>query len=333
MTKQPGKSAKPKARKAGPLKASRFSTESMLRDVHRAIEGKNFESIEEMNAYLASIAGTGLEQSLREARPPLSPKEEAQDLAFDAMEAETEEQACKLAKHALTKDSDCVDALLILADIEAHSTKEAIAAVEKAVEAGERTLGKEYIAKNTGYFWGLVGTRPYMRALLQLAVLRQSAGHLRIAIRLYDKMLKLNPTDNQGVREMALGCYLAADDLDGAQALLQRYKIDESATFLWGRVLERFLSDDRSGARRALKKAREANGYVELYLSGLRPVPSEVPETYTLGSEAEALYVLENLMQAWAKHQKAIFWLLDQLNSLGIPKLPRAPRKEKGIVQ
>jgi len=340
MTKQPGESAKPKAKKqrdpkAEKLepKASQFSTESVLRDVHRAIEGRDFGSIEELNAYLATTAGTGFKQSLREARPPLSPEEEAQELAWDAMDAETEEQARKLAKLALTKDPDCVDALLILADIEAHSAKEAIAAVEKAVEAGERTLGKQYIAKNTGYFWGLVETRPYMRALLQLAVLRQSAGHLRIAIRLCDKMLKLNPTDNQGVREMALGCYLAADDLAGAQALLQHYKIDESATFLWGRVLERFLGGDRSGARRALKKAREANGYVELYMSGLRPLPAEAPETYTLGSEAEALCVLENLMQAWAKHQKAIFWLLDNLNPLGIPKVPHAPRKKKEIVQ
>jgi tetratricopeptide (TPR) repeat protein len=263
----------------------------------------------------------------------LTPAEAAQELAWDAMDAENEEEAAGLARSALALDPDCVDALLILSDIDAHSTKEAIAAVEKAVEAGERTLGKEYIAKNTGYFWGLVETRPYMRALLQLAVLRQSAGHLRIAIRLYDKMLNLNPTDNQGVRELALGCYLAANDLDGAQALLQRYKIDESATFLWGRVLERFLSDNRSGARRALKRAREANGYVELYMSGLRPLPSEVPETYTLGSESEALCVLENLMQAWAKHQKAIFWLIDHLNPLGIPKLPRASRKEKEIVQ
>src|SRR6266542_469955 len=113
MTKPPGKSTKPKAKKPAPPKSSRFTTESVLRDVHRAIEGKSFENIEELNAYLASMAGPGLKQSLRDAAP-LSPKEEAQELAFDAMEAETEEQARKFAKRALAKDPDCVDALVVL---------------------------------------------------------------------------------------------------------------------------------------------------------------------------------------------------------------------------
>jgi hypothetical protein len=94
----------------------------VLRDVHRAIEGKNFENIEKLNAYLASMAGPGLKQSLRDAAP-LTPKEEAQALAFEALEAETEEQARKVAKRALAKDPDCLDALVVLTSIEANSPR------------------------------------------------------------------------------------------------------------------------------------------------------------------------------------------------------------------
>jgi hypothetical protein len=96
MTKQPGKSLKTKAQKPSSPKPSRFSTESVFRDINRAIEGKNFGSMEELNAYLASLSGPGFKQSMRDARPPLSPKEEAQELAFEALEAATEEQARKL---------------------------------------------------------------------------------------------------------------------------------------------------------------------------------------------------------------------------------------------
>ena len=162
MAKEPGKSAKakkpipPKAEKSSLPKSSRFTTESVLRDVHRAIEGKNFESIEELNAYLASMAGPGLKQSLRDAAP-LTPKEEAQELAFEAMEAETEEQARKFAKRALSKDPDCVDALVLLTSIDANSPKQAIQGLQKAVAAGERSLGRNVLRGEQGAFLGRAG--------------------------------------------------------------------------------------------------------------------------------------------------------------------------------
>jgi tetratricopeptide (TPR) repeat protein len=170
----------------------------VIRDVQRAIEGKNFESIEELNAYLASLSGPGLQQAFRGAAQP-SPKE-AQTLAFEALEAETEAQARKLAKRALAKDPDCVDALVLLTSIEAESPKQAIEGLQKAVAAGERSLGAAFFKKNKGHFWGVVETRPYMRARQQLAEMLRGVGCLQDAIGHFSAMLVLNPGDNQGVR-------------------------------------------------------------------------------------------------------------------------------------
>src|ERR1017187_1145117 len=44
-------------------------------------------------------------------------KSDAQKIACAAMEAEIETQACRLAKHALQIDPDCVDALVLLANL------------------------------------------------------------------------------------------------------------------------------------------------------------------------------------------------------------------------
>jgi hypothetical protein len=77
------------------------------------------------------------------------------------------------------------------------------------------------------------------------------------------------------------------------------------------------LAGDRKGAARALTVARKQNPFVELYFSGLGRMPEGLPESYSLGSEEEAIICFENLGAAWAKHQSALFWLLDRLHGGG----------------
>jgi hypothetical protein len=126
-------------------------------------------------------------------------------------------------------------------------------------------------------------------------------------------MLALNPNDNQGVRDPLLGLYLATRNLEGARRLLKEYEEDASANFAWARVLEPFLSKDLSRAAAALKIARKANRFVELYLSGLKSIPKEIPDMYSPGSEEEAVLVLDDLSLAWAEHKEALLWLTGQL--------------------
>lgn len=283
-----------------------------MRGVHRLLGQKNFDTVEEANAYLATLPGPGLRRALEEAAP-LTPQEEAQELAWQAMEADNAEQARSLAQSALLKDPDCVDAIVLLTELEAKTAKDAVAGLERAVGAGERSLGERYFAENKGDFWGLVETRPYMRARLQLADLLRGLGHTRKAIGHYEALLELNPNDNQGVRDPLLGCYLAHDELGPATKLLNQYEDDAMATFAWGRVLERFLAGDRKGAERALKTARKQNHFLELYLTGMKRLPDDLPETYSLGSEEEAVICFDHLGAAWVKHQPAMFWLLGKL--------------------
>ena len=332
MTQKPAKSAKTTKAAQPPSPASLCTaTEETMRDVQRAMEGKNFSTLEGLNAFVETLAGPGLKKSLRDAAP-LSPREEAQELAFDAMEAESEAQARKLAKLALAKDPDCVDALVVLVGIEADSPKKAVEGLERALAAGERSLGAKFFKENKGHFWGLLDTRPYMRALEQLAGVLRAKGSNLEAIKQYEKMLGLNPGDNQGVRDPLLGLYLATGKLEGARKLLDEYGEDSMANFAWGRVLERFLSGNRPGAVTSLKKARKANPFVELYLSGRKSLPRETPDMYSPGSEEEAILCLDNLMLAWSKHKEAIFWLMDQLMKEVVQK--KAPTaKPKKVAQ
>jgi len=189
-----------------------------------------------------------------------------------------------------------------------------IAGLERAVQAGERSLGPAFFAHNKGEFWGLLETRPYMRARLGLAQLLLSTGRIEQAVGHLEALLELNPNDNQGVRDLLLGCYLTRGNLGGCTGPLARLSGDATAVFARGQTLERFLSGDLPGARRAVRKARRENRFVEQYLTFQRPLPTDMPDTYALGSDEEAIIWLAFLSGAWADHPLAASWLWKQLN-------------------
>jgi len=269
-----------------------------------------------MNSLQAPSAYDGLSDEEADA------KNEAQQIAFDAMEAESETQARKLTKRALKLDPDCVDALVVMTRLEARTPRDVIEGLQKAVEAGERSLGAKFIQENEGHFWMLIETRPWMRAMEELAAALKGAGLHMDAIRIYERMLKLNPNDNQGVRDPLLGLYLAVNDLMGAGRLLNAYKRDAMANFAWGRVLERFLASDHAAARAALKKARKANQFVELYMTAKMPIPEELPDMYSPGSQEEAVFCMDAVGFAWGQHKEAVVWLLDQCAVDGVGSVP-----------
>jgi tetratricopeptide (TPR) repeat protein len=241
----------------------------------------------DVDALMVSLAGSSAYDGLNDAEADR--RDKAQQIAFDAMEAE----ARKLAKRALRLDPDCVDALVLMTDLDAPSTKARIEGLKKAAEAGERALGTKFIRKNKGHFWLLLETRPWMRALDRLASELKEARLNLAAIGIYERMLELNPNDNQGERDPLLGLYLTVGDLKGAGKLLKKYEDDALANFAWGRVLERFLAGDHAGATAALEIARVANHHVELYMTARKPLPEVPPEVYSPGSEEEAVFASE----------------------------------------
>ncbi|MBS1820737.1 MAG: tetratricopeptide repeat protein [Acidobacteria bacterium] len=292
-----------------------------MRQFTQLIENESAVTPNDLHALMASLSGPSAYGQLSNAQADA--KDEAQQIAFDAMEARTVAQARKLAKRALKLDADCVDALVLLTDLDTRTPLEKIEGLQNAVAAGERSLGDKFIRENKGHFWMLLETRPYMRALERLGGMLHSHGDRLGAIKTYEMMLKLNPNDNQGVRDPLLGLYLETDDLEGAGRLLKKYKGDASANFAWARVLERFLSNDRDGANASLKRALKANRHVELYLTEQRALPKRLPEMYSTGSEEEAVLCLNYLGRAWASHKAAAVWLSDRpTNDRRDPRTP-----------
>jgi tetratricopeptide (TPR) repeat protein len=184
---------------------------------------------------------------------------------------------------------------------------EFIAELRAAVEAGERSLGEKPFREARGHFWGIVETRPYMRARRELAMALLGHEQLPEAAAEFVEMLELNPNDNQGVRDYLLGVYLALNDLDGTASLYRQYAEDGSAVFAWGRVFLLMLSGRRAEARKALEEAFRNNPWPVAVFLGQRP-PDE-PDSWGMGDEDEGVHAAVALLPACAEHPDVVVWI------------------------
>jgi len=240
------------------------------------------------------------------------PAYQAQQLAYEAMQAAESgdgQRAISCAKQALNLDPGCIDALMLLSQAASESQAELIDNMKRTVDVGERTLGKQFFKENAGHFWGILETRPYMRARAFLAECLAEEGRRQEAIAHYEALLELNPGDNQGLRYGLMGLYLEAGRLDGAAALFSQFEDEGSSMFKWARVLERFMADDEAGATAALAEARQANPHVEPLLTGKKRMPRNMPDYYSIGDENEAIVCVDAIGAAWEHAEGALAWL------------------------
>lgn len=229
--------------------------------------------------------------------------DQAQDLIYDAWEAKTKPACIKLARKALTISPLCADAFVLLASKAATSLEQAQDYYQRGVEAGELALG-EHAEEYRGHYWGMIETRPYMRARQGLAGTLWDLGNRTEAITHYQAMLELNPNDNQGVRGVLASNLLTIKDFTAVKELLQKYEDDYSATLVYTKALMAF--------REATKIAREAfarNKYVPGVLAGVRPGVAPEDAYLTVGGEDEATSYVDHNLAAWKDMPGAIEWL------------------------
>lgn len=271
--------------------------------------------------------GLALDDYLLE--PDTPPRDLAQGIVYDAWELAHAYDRLAWARLALSISPDCADAYGILAEDGAASLEEEISLYEAGVAAGERVLASLDPAEYAGMYWGVLATRPYMRARLGLALALWKAGRRDEALGHLRGLLELNPNDNQGVRFVLLGYLLIAGMDAAAEALLSRYDDGFTAAWTYGLALVAYRKEgDSRTSRRFRARARDANRHVPDYLSGLQPLPIVPPEYIGVGDEREAQAYAEEQIEAWRATPGAIEWLLLGGRSSGRSAREATPAEE-----
>ena len=296
--------------------------ERMHADISRFFATHEFKSLEDANAALRAGFSGRVAETTRS--PGATPLERAQEIVYDAFDAIGRRRVI-LARRALDVSPDCADAHVILAESAAGPAR-ALPLYEAAVAAGERAIGAGRFEELAGQFWGVLETRPYMRARLGLAQTLAALDRAGEAEQQYRSLLRLNPDDNQGVRCLLLEGLVRAGRDEEALALLRQYENDVAAEWRFTWALFDFRQGRQADADRRLSEALDYNPTVPLMLTAGKGLSPMTGPTVRLGGPDEAAGYAEAFGDAWRATPGAMEWLM----RAGIARATQAPKRRGG---
>lgn len=229
-------------------------TEKVFREMHKAIEGKEFENEEQVNKFMNEFV-QNFNKGLKENK-----KADSYDYLKMAEDAVTVEETIKYAKKALKLDPYCLDAEYLIAQSEAESIDALIIKMEKIIRKGEEQLEKRGISmeEDAGSFYGLWETRPYMRIRKGYLELLLEMGRFRMAVGEAEELLRLSENDNLGVRFSLMALYCYFEDEKNALNLLGRYE-EESSFMLLPLIALYYKMGNVKKMRKYIKKLQNKN--------------------------------------------------------------------------
>eukprot|EP00526_Cylindrotheca_closterium_P012703 CAMPEP_0113624608 /NCGR_PEP_ID=MMETSP0017_2-20120614/12693_1 /TAXON_ID=2856 /ORGANISM="Cylindrotheca closterium" /LENGTH=444 /DNA_ID=CAMNT_0000534659 /DNA_START=14 /DNA_END=1348 /DNA_ORIENTATION=- /assembly_acc=CAM_ASM_000147 len=231
--------------------------------------------------------------------------ERARDIVYEIYEETPIDERVYLLTRALQLFPFSVDAFLNWGYIYLHmvtprKSQEAKEAYQKAVTCA-KLLWPELEHQDT-IEWGHIEHRPYLRAVSGLAHAQQDLGDLDEAIKGFRYLLRVNPSDNQGVRHDMFFALLESGDYTLAEQFFQTQKAAE-ADLCWGNVLivfRKFRRDvaEEEEVQKALVWAIMTNNHVPDMLLNLQALPNR-PSSISPGSKDEANNVVNRVGKAW----------------------------------
>jgi tetratricopeptide (TPR) repeat protein len=306
------------------IELGRRKLEAMMRTVGQQLAAKGPLNMEDANRFLQSLEG----KPIPDVPEPVTNAERAVAMLDKAVESRGRRQV-QLAREALKIDPDCVDALLLLA--ERQSDPEiSLPMFRRAVEAGERSLGPEVFKNEVGNFWGILETRPYMRARQHVAMKLAELGRDEESAAELRELLRLNPGDNQGNRYLLIHRLFDIAAYDELETLLDNPEYSEtSAEWSFARALLAFrLGGDTAESRQQLQAAMKTNRFVVPLLIGNVGMPPMLPASFSRGSEEEAFIYVDEAAFEWEGTDGAIEWLEEGLEQF--KKEARKKARESG---
>jgi len=111
--------------------------------------------------------------------------------------------------------------------------------------------------------WKVAANQPFLRCLLQGAMIAAARGHLKSAARDLRRIVTLNPTDEQGSATLLLACLFGLEDWRGAEELCRA--CPKAPEMQWGLALALLAQEKHDEADPVLRKAcKTYSGYARI---------------------------------------------------------------------
>jgi pentatricopeptide repeat protein len=287
--------------------------DKMFQDLHRILDSQEFKSEEDVRKFMNGLMGKPIPSFPKES---LTIKEQAQDLIFEAIEL-PDDDGYQLALKALQMDSDCIEAYEYLGSLE-PIFETAILYYKNGIEIAKRIYAKTHFKDGIGNFWMIDETRPFMRCMQALADCLRHMGRFHDAISIYEEMIRLNPNDNQGVRDQLLLYLIRINEFNKFMKYDKLYKDDFGAFSSFNNALFAFKTlGSSSRSNEILHKAIKTNKYIVPRLIK-KTLSDDFPDSYGFGDEKEAIYYCFFAHEIWHETKGAIDWIRKNSKASGL---------------
>ena len=232
------------------------------------------------------------------------------DLALDTWDTGDVEGTEIMLRALVAECPSHIDALHHLSLIcnEQARTLEAYVFCQAAVGIGLQAIPDNFKWEHSTLEWSILDNRPFMRAYHNLGLWHLNAGRYDDAIRVFGRLLSVNPNDNQGVRHLLPICWFEKNDLTAILDLCRAYPGDYAPEILYTEALVLVrLGRDRD-ALTALKNCVATLPLVGKELLKKRhPRPKSWTEGYiTLGGPAQAYDYWREYGKYWSASEPAM---------------------------
>ena len=111
--------------------------------------------------------------------------------------------------------------------------------------------------------WKIAANQPFLRCLLQGAMIAAARGHLKSAARDLRRIMTINPTDEQGAATLLLACLFGLEDWSSAEELCRA--CPKAPEMQWGLALALLGQGKHDEADPVLRKAcKTFSGYARV---------------------------------------------------------------------
>lgn len=225
-----------------------------------------------------------------------------------------------------------IDALYHIAFIEYEKGNyhDARVYTSAAITVGFNLLGNEFCWNRAELRWAYLRNRPFLRAYHMLGLVEQNTGNIQLAADIYERLLMVNPNDNQGIRMIIPECWHELGLHEKVYRLWNdNYSNDYSSELPFSVVLSLFALNRKKEAAELLAEVnRNSPLFIREMLKKNHPKPKDASIWgVATGSHDEAFKYWQRNGNNWSNTAGALEFLSEF--SLNNPIINKALQRNK----
>lgn len=151
-----------------------------------------------------------------------------------------------------------------------RNPREALAVLEQGLSKARELFPERFEFGVSQLPWGMLENRPFLRMYESLGSRHLELEEVEQARKIFEGIVAMNPSDNQGVRDTLCSCYFAKGNPESVLKLCSLYEDDGMPAIEYGRILARLKLGRTDEAKKSLMGALKYSENIAMEISSSR---------------------------------------------------------------